>query len=87
MILDQEVSRHRPISASWCSRSLRLRLKYKCKRPRLGGVPHLTGVPHLPEVPPPTCKQALMNNYKSGREIAPDTGANETKFLTLATKS
>ena len=32
-------------------------------------------------------QQALMNKYKSGREIAPDTGANETKFFTLATKS
>ena len=51
MTSDQEVSRHWPISASWCSRSLRLRLGYKCKRPWLGGVPHLAGVAHLPEVP------------------------------------
>ena len=51
MTSDQEVSRHWPISASWCFRSLRLRLGYKCKRPRLGVVPHLAGVPHLPEVP------------------------------------
>ena len=39
----QEVSQHWRISASWCFRSLRLRLGYKCKRPRLGGVPHLAG--------------------------------------------
>ena len=37
----QEVSQHWHISASWCFRSLRLHLKYKCKRPRLGGVPNL----------------------------------------------
>ena len=29
----------------------------------------------------------LKINNKSGREIAPNTGANVTKFFTLATKS
>ena len=43
----QEVLQHWRISASWCFWSLRLRLKYKCKRSRPGGVTHLPRVPHL----------------------------------------
>ena len=27
-----------------------------------------------------------INQYSAGREIAPNTGANATKFFTLATK-
>ena len=29
----------------------------------------------------------IWSNAKSGREIAPNTGTNVTKFFTLATKS